>query len=94
MRRRGEIALRPSAIAKGRKLIGHINIWEQVDADFTRALRRAFARRVAARIRGNPSTSHAASFEEAAKASGARNKMRAGIVFVGGRGLCWTYRPG
>jgi hypothetical protein len=59
-------------------MIGHINVGEQVDADFTRALRRAFARRVAARLRGNPSSSRAFSFEEAAKAAGARNKMRAG----------------
>jgi hypothetical protein len=59
-------------------MIGHINIREQVDADFTRALRRAFARRVVGRLRGNPSTSHAPSFEEVAKASGARNKRRAG----------------
>ena len=59
-------------------MIGHINLKEQVDADFTHALRRAFARRVAARLRGNPSTSRALSFEEVARASGARNKMRAG----------------
>ena len=59
-------------------MIGHINIGEQVDADFTRALRRAFARRMAARLRGNPSSSRVPSFEEAARASGARNKMRAG----------------
>jgi hypothetical protein len=59
-------------------LIGHINIREQVDADFTWALRRAFVRRVIARLRGNPSTSRAPSFEDAAKASGTRNKMRAG----------------
>src|SRR5829696_3617965 len=70
--------MRPSANAKGRKMIGHINLKEQVDADFTHALRRAFARRVAARLRGNPSTSRALSFEEVARASGARNKMRAG----------------
>jgi hypothetical protein len=82
MSRRGETAMRPSANAKGRKMIGHISLREQVDADFTYALRRAFARRVAARLLGNPSTSRAASSKEVAKASGARNKMRAGRKVV------------
>jgi hypothetical protein len=59
-------------------MIGYVDIAEQVDADFTRALRRAFARRVGARLRGDPSSSGAPSFEEAARTSGARNKMRLG----------------
>ena len=54
-------------------MIGYIGIEEQVDADFTRALRRAFFYRVGARLRGNPSPAPA--FEQAARALGARNKL-------------------
>lgn len=57
-------------------MIGYMNIAEQVDADFTRALRRAFFYRLVARLRGDPS--RAASFEEATRALGARNKLRLG----------------
>jgi hypothetical protein len=60
----------------GRTMIGYIDIAEQVDADFTRALRRAFFYRVVARLRGDPS--RAPSFEEASRASGARNMLRLG----------------
>ena len=59
-------------------MIGYVDITEQVDADFTRALRRAFVHRVGVRLRGDPTSSHAPSFEEAARTSGARNKMRLG----------------
>jgi hypothetical protein len=66
----------PGGSWRGRTMIGYINIVEQVDADFTRALRRAFFYRLGARLRGNPS--RAPSFEEAARASGARNRMPLG----------------
>jgi hypothetical protein len=59
-------------------MIGYMAIEEQVDYDFTRALRRAFVRRVGARLRGDPSSSRTPSFEEAASALGARNKLRLG----------------
>jgi hypothetical protein len=59
-------------------MIGYMAIEEQVDYDFTRALRRAFVRRVGARLRGDPSSSLAPSFEEAASALGARNKLPLG----------------
>jgi hypothetical protein len=59
-------------------LIGYIDIAEQVDADFTRALRRAFFYRVRARLRGNPSASRVPSLGEASRTSGARNKLRLG----------------
>ena len=59
-------------------MIGYIDIAEQVDADFTRALRRAFVHRVGARLRRDPSFSLAPSFEEAARTSGARNRIRLG----------------
>jgi hypothetical protein len=59
-------------------MIGYMSIEEQVDADFTRAFRRAFVHRVGARLRGDPSSSRASSFEEAAKTLGARNKVPLG----------------
>lgn len=59
-------------------MIGYMDIAEQVDADFTRALRRAFFYRVGARLRGDPSSHLAPSFDEAARASGARNRIRLG----------------
>jgi hypothetical protein len=61
-------------------MIGYIGIAEQVDADFTRALRRAFVHRVGARLRGNSSL--APSFEEAARTSRARNRIRLGRKVV------------
>ena len=57
-------------------MIGYIDIEEQVDADFTRALRRAFLYRLGTRLRGDPSSSRLPSFEEAVRTSGARNRMR------------------
>jgi hypothetical protein len=64
--------------AVGRTMIGYVDIAEQVDADFTRALRRAFVHRLGARLRRDLSSSLAPSFEEAASTSGARNRMRLG----------------
>jgi hypothetical protein len=51
---------------------------EQVDADFTRALRRSFLHRLGARLRGDTCSAFAPSFEEAARALGARNKLPLG----------------
>jgi hypothetical protein len=59
-------------------MIGYMDIEEQVDYDFTRAVRRSFVHRVGARLRGDPSSSRAPSFEEAARVLGARNKLRLG----------------
>jgi hypothetical protein len=59
-------------------MIGYVDVAEQVDADFTRALRRAFVHRTGARLRGNPSSSRVPTFEEAARTSGARNRRRLG----------------
>jgi hypothetical protein len=59
-------------------MIGYMDIEEQVDYDFTRAVRRSFVHRVGARLRGNPSSSRAPSFEEAVRDLGARNKLRLG----------------
>ena len=59
-------------------MIGYMDIEEQVDSDFSRALRRSFVHRVGARLRGDPSSSRAPSFGEAARDLGARNKLRLG----------------
>ena len=59
-------------------MIGYMAMEEQVDYDFTRALRRSFVHRVGARLRGDPSSSRTPSWEEAARALGARNKLRLG----------------
>ena len=63
-------------------MIGYIDIAEQVDADFTRALRSSFVHRIGARLLGNPSSCLAPSFDEAARALGARNKRRLGRRIV------------
>jgi hypothetical protein len=63
-------------------MIGYMDIAEQVDVDLTRAVRRAFVHRLGAQLRGDPSSSRAPSFEEAASALGARNKMRLGRRIV------------
>ena len=57
-------------------MIGYLDMTEQVDADFTRALRRSFVHCLGARLRGDQSPTP--SFHEAAGASGARNKRRLG----------------
>ena len=56
----------------------YMSIEEQVDADFTRARQRAFLHRMKARLRGDPSSTHALSFEEIRKALGVSNKVRIG----------------
>jgi hypothetical protein len=63
-------------------MIGYMDIEEQVDYDFTRAVRRSFVHRVGARLWGDPSSSRAPSFEEAARVLGARNKLRLGRKVV------------
>jgi hypothetical protein len=63
---------------KGKMMIGYVDVAEQVDADFTRALRRAFVHRMGPRLRGNPSSSRVPTFEEAARTSGAHNRRRLG----------------
>jgi hypothetical protein len=63
-------------------MIGYMDIAEQVDAEFTRALRRSFVHRLGARLRGDPSPSRAPSLEKDARALGALNKMRLGRTVV------------
>ena len=60
-------------------VIKYVSIEEQLDADFTRARRRALLHRLKARfLRGDPSSTYALSFEEVRKALGASNKVRLG----------------
>lgn len=60
----------------------YMDIEEQVDADFTRARRRAFVRRMGGRLRGDPTSARLLSFEETRKALGAYNRVRLGMRVV------------
>lgn len=64
------------------EMIGYMGIREQVDADFSHAVRRAFLHRIGARLRGNSASTRTPSFEEAARALGARNRIRLGRKVV------------
>jgi hypothetical protein len=59
-------------------MIGYTNIEEQVDFDFTRARRRAFLRRMQARIFGDPGSTCMRSFEDVSNELGAFNRVRLG----------------
>ena len=50
-------------------MIRYMDIEEQVDVDFIHARRRAFVRRIGARLRGDPLVRGAPSFEETRKSS-------------------------
>ena len=60
----------------------YMDIEEQVDADFARARRRAFVRRMRARLRGGAARVGLRSFEEVRKAKGAYNGVRLGTRTV------------
>jgi hypothetical protein len=62
--------------------VRYMDIEEQVDADFTRARRRAFVRRMRARLRGGATRVGLRSFEEVRKAKGAYNGVRLGTRTV------------
>jgi hypothetical protein len=59
-------------------MIGYTNIEEQVDFDFTRARRRAFLRRMQARIFGDPGSTRMRSFEDVSNELGAFNRVPVG----------------
>jgi hypothetical protein len=63
-------------------MIGYMDIDEQLDMDFSRAIRRSFVHLLGARLRRQPSSSFAPSFEEKARSMGARNKIRLGRRIV------------
>jgi hypothetical protein len=59
-------------------MIGYMSIEEQVDIDFIRARRRAFLRRVRARLKKNASSASMALFEEASGKLGGQGGVRPG----------------
>jgi len=59
-------------------MIRYTNIEEQVDFDFTRARRRAFLRRIQARIFGDPASTRMRSFEDVSNRFRAFNRVRLG----------------
>jgi hypothetical protein len=63
-------------------MIGYMSIEEQVDIDFIRARRRAFLRRVRARLRRDASSTALASFEEASRKMGGQGGVRLGRKVV------------
>ena len=58
------------------------SIEEEVDADFARARREAFVRRIGARLRGDASSASLLPFEEVRKALGASGRARLGRIAV------------
>ncbi len=58
-------------------MVGYMSLEEQVDADFTRARRRAFLRRLMARLRHSPASDGLPCFEDL------RKKLGVGGVRVG-----------
>ncbi len=61
----------------------YVGIEEEVDADFARARRRSFVRRMGARLRGDPSSTRSLlSFEEVRKALGVSSRVRLGLRVV------------
>jgi hypothetical protein len=63
-------------------LIPYMDINEQVDSDFTRARRRAFLRRVVARLRNGPSSNQLLSFDEVRRARLANNRIYVGTKII------------
>ncbi len=59
-------------------MIPYRDLNEQVDADFTRARRRALLHGIKVRLRGDPSSNRLIAFEEARKALGAYNNVYLG----------------
>ena len=59
-------------------MIGYMSIEEQVDVDFIRARRRAFLRRLRARLKSDLPSATMASFEEASRKLGSQGGVRLG----------------
>ncbi len=59
-------------------MVRYMNIEEQVNYDFIRAHRRAFIRRIQARIFGDPASTRMHSFEDVSNKFGAFNRVRLG----------------
>jgi hypothetical protein len=63
-------------------LIPYMDLNEQVDSDFARARRRAFLRRVVARLRNGPVSDELLSFDEVRRALLANNRIHLGTNIV------------
>jgi hypothetical protein len=63
-------------------LIPYMDLNEQVDSDFTRARRRAFLRRMLARLRNGPASNQLLSFDEVRRALLANNRIHLGTKVV------------
>lgn len=65
-------------------MVGYMSLEEQVDVDFTRARRRAFLRRLMARLRNGPVSDGLPCFEDFRKKFGAAGGVRVGrkVVWV------------
>ena len=59
-------------------MVGYMSLEEQVDADFTRARRRAFLRRLMARLRNGPAIDGLPCFEDFRKKLGVVGGIRVG----------------
>jgi hypothetical protein len=59
-------------------MVGYMSLEEQVDADFTRARRRAFLRRLMARLRNGPASDGLLYFEDLRKKPGVVGGVRVG----------------
>ena len=59
-------------------MVGYMSLEEQVDVDFTRARRRAFLRRLIARLRNGPATDGLPCFEDFRKKLGVVGGIRVG----------------
>src|SRR5918998_2524365 len=63
---------------KGSPMVRYMSLEEQVDADFTRARRRAFLRRISARLRKRPIPNRLLCFEEVSRKLGVAGGVRRG----------------
>jgi hypothetical protein len=59
-------------------MVGYMSLEEQADANFSRARRTAFLRRISARLRKGPTPNHLACFEEVSNKVGAVGGIRRG----------------
>ena len=59
-------------------MVGYMSLQEQVDADFSRARRRAFLRRISARLRKEPTSNHLLCFGEVGRKLGVAGGVRRG----------------
>jgi hypothetical protein len=75
-------------------MVGHTTLEEQVDADFTRASRKALLGRVRTRLRRDAASNRLLCFDDLRKASGAIGRIHRGLrtvpvaQIVGGVGRC------